>query len=263
MKETLPKDVELQLEIQRIVSNEEYFASAKKEFEREMKTDYGLDFVVDPEVFPPFYFDASIRMAQRLALNFLENTNIKNILAIGIGSGIDFVPLITTCTDQSAKIPNLYGTEINPKAIQNTQNNFDFLDSRLKLFQTDILLDINVKYDLTCWNIPFFGQSVESYGIDQGAENHFLGSRFDQNYKSLNSNLKQLRYKLHRDGKLILMFSEFGKDRIENIILENGFEICDQESFTVTKCIRQPLPEHLHFEVFVGVYTPFNETSKY
>ncbi len=254
MNENLPKDVKLQRKIQEIVSSEESFAKAKKDFEREMKTDYGLDLVVDPEVFPPFYFDASILMARRLALSFLENTNIENVLAIGSGSGIDFVPLVATCTDQDIKIPNLYGTDVNPRAIFNTRKNFDFLDSRLKLFQSDILPDINVDYDLACWNVPFFGQPIESYGIDQGVEKHFLGSRFDQNFGSLRNILTQLRNKLRQDGKLILMFSEFGKDQIENIISDNGFELCDQESFIVTKCTKQPLPEHLHFEVFIRVY---------
>ena len=254
MNETLPKDVELQRQIQRIVSGEELFADARKSFELEMKTDYGLDFVVENEVFPPFYFDASIRMAQRVALTFLENIYIENILAIGTGSGIDYAVLVANSIAQGIKTPNLYVTEINPKAIINTKKNFNFLDSRLKLFETNILPDIFLKHDLACWNIPFFGQPVESYGIDQGVENHFLGSRFDQNYESLNSNLKQLSHMLHRDGKLILMFSEFVKGQIENIISDNGFELCNQESLIVTKCIRQPLPEHLCFEVFIGVY---------
>ncbi len=268
------KEYKLQQEIERIVQDSDNFELAKSNFETEIKTKYNLAFEVDDNVFPPFYFDISLIMAEVINNIWSEGkVNIQNLLAIGVGSEIDFVPIINSSLDNiqktskqspknlPKKLSRLYGTDINPLAIQNTNSNFAFLGNSLKNSQPQIFLNDRIpnelknnNIDLAWWNIPFFGKKITEYRLDQNQSKHYWESRFDENHNSLRIILTDLKNILVREGKLVLMYSEFGVKDIERIIQDAGFFEISRKNVTVKECIRQKLPVELQFEVFIVTF---------
>jgi methylase of polypeptide subunit release factors len=253
----MQREKNLQRHIQQIIAEKDNYEIAQSRFQLEIKDKLGLKFQIFPKVFPPFYFDASIEMAK--ILNEVHSGNpISNqkILSVGIGSGIDFVHLVNEGIRKTIILPKLFATDINPCAIANTQSNFDFLDKcdQPILYNTPNIEKLDERFDVICWNCPFFGKTyIPSKEINLQIPKHFFGSRFDENYQSLNSILRQARSRLKSDGNFVLMYSEFGSEQIQNAITYNGYSCVQKTLLEIKQCIRQNLPKNLKFQVHIDV----------
>lgn len=156
----------------------------------------GLKLKIDRGVFPPEQGYTSQLMAKVLK-NYSPNT------ALDLGCGSGYLAL----TLRSYGVPNVWAADINPAAVECTQENIK-LNSHLapiKVVHSNLFSGFPqpIQFDLIAFNQPFYyGGGPFNFSPDEG---HPLNERF----------LKEARNYLTPNGKILMNYSDVG-DEINN-----------------------------------------------
>lgn len=116
---------------------------------------YGRTFTVLEGVLIP---RQDTEISVEVILKILKNNNIKNLLEIGCGSGIVSITLDIETKGQVG----ITAVDISPQAIKNTNINKNNLNSNIKILESDLLDEINEKFDLIYSNPPY----IKSHDIE-------------------------------------------------------------------------------------------------
>jgi methylase of polypeptide subunit release factors len=208
-----------------------------------------FELVVDRQnhVFDPSFFDASYYFAR--AINkYYEKYGYKQLLSVGCGTGVDFAYLIDKSIEGNKSLPNLTFLDIDPFAVQNSKLNFaQICSDRAEFIVADIFPPKGNVYDFICWNIPFFDN-------EPPFSEKYPKARFDRNYTSLNKFVKSLPMYLSTGGHVLLMYSEFGRDKIRSMISNGGLQLIGHKPLNIQTCMGNKLASMLQFEVFIELY---------
>ena len=158
------------------------------------------------------------------SLNIIKTNKINNFLEIGVGSGCIILSILDELNHLKAT-----GIDISQKALEVCKINSKRLNlsSRLKLFKSDIdKFDIG-KYDLIVSNPPYICRSdlnnlmkdVIGYepknALDGGSDGLF----------EIRKVIKKSSKLLKKSGKLVLEIGYNQKDKVREILKNNGFFI--------------------------------------
>jgi release factor glutamine methyltransferase len=186
---------------------------SKQEKEPYLVTILGKEFVVNPNVFSPKYFNDTEEFAEHLPVKQDEE-----MLEIGSGTGVISIMAVY----KGAK--KVLAIDINPDAVKNTEENIrrHNMQDRIEMRQGNLYepLRPEEKFDTIFWNTPF--------GLVQQEDIPDLEkSVYDPNYKSTEQFIKQAKQHLKQDGRLLIGFSTtLGKfDLLEKFAKEAGFQL--------------------------------------
>jgi methylase of polypeptide subunit release factors len=198
-------------------------------------------------VFDPSFFDASYHFAYSVC-EYYEKYYYKKLLSVGCGTGVDFAYLIDSCISINKQLPHLSFLDIDPFAVQNSQLNFaQICGDRAEFIVADLFPTKGLLYNFICWNVPFFD-------MDPPKGEKYAKARFDQNYESLTRFILTVPSYLAQDGHILIMYSEFGKDKIRNIVSNSGLQLIGQTQMPIMICLNTSLPESLHFNIYIELY---------
>ena len=157
-------------------------------------------------------------------LNILRTKKINNFLEIGVGSGCIILSILSEMNDLKA-----IGIDISKKALEVCKINSKRmgLNSRLKLYKSDVdKFDIG-KYDLIVSNPPYICRSdlnnlmKDVCGYEpKKALNGGIDGLFE-----IRKVVKKSSKLLKKSGKLVLEIGHNQKDRVNEILKNNGFFI--------------------------------------
>lgn len=118
----------------------------------------------------------------------------RRVLVMGSGTGIEAVAL-----SKRAEIV-VHATDINPIAVANTRANavLNGATSRIKTWQSDLFSEVNERYDLILFNMPF-AVSESEYDAQQRRNLQDEGARLLQRF------IDQLPEKLTQTGRALVM----------------------------------------------------------
>jgi GTP cyclohydrolase II len=200
----------------------------------------GSTYAIHPAVFNPTYFPSTTWYAE--IVNGLVKDK-KNFCEVGCGSGIISCYLAKQNTDL-----NVYATDINPFAAENTIYNANLIgvQERVKAANGDVLDGIpkDEKFDVIFWAMPF---GFMDPGTNISMED---AQFFDAGYRAIRKFLKDGKNYLNKDGELLIGFST---DLGNYDLLK---EICNQYKIELKKVAETEMQEKevLKFEVFQGKY---------
>jgi methylase of polypeptide subunit release factors len=209
---------------------------------------FGL--VVDHQnnVFDPSFFDASYHFAHTIC-EYYEKYAYKKLLSVGCGTGVDFAYLIDNCISIHKPLPHLTFLDIDPFALQNSQLNFgQICGDRAEFMVADLFPTKGYKYDFICWNIPFFD-------MDPPKGEKYAKARFDKNYESLTEFIDSVPNFLQSPGHVLMMYSEFGKDRIRETIKKSNLKLAGHKELLIENSLGVRLSKELHFNIYIELYS--------
>ena len=157
-------------------------------------------------------------------LNILRAKKINNFLEIGVGSGCIILSILNEINDIKAT-----GIDISQKALEVCKINskrFN-LNNRLKLFKSDIdKFDIG-KYDLIVSNPPYICRSdlnnLMKDVVGYEPKNALNGG--NDGVFEIRKVVKKSSKLLKKNGKLVLEIGHNQKDKVSEILKNNGFFI--------------------------------------
>ncbi len=192
----------------------------------------GQEFIVHRGVFSPKYFHDTEEFALHLPVQDGEE-----MLEIGPGTG---AIAITAVYNGAKKVTAI---DINPRAVENTQDNINLhnLNDKVEVRQGDLYeaLKNGEKFDTIFWNTPFgFVEDENLTDLEK--------SVYDSGYKSTQHFFQEAGLYLKPDGRLLIGFSStLGRlDLLEKFAADNGFDL---------KLIYEVESEEVHpvkFEIF-------------
>ena len=177
----------------------------------------GKSFVVYPGVFSPKYFDSTEFFSKKVPIEAGER-----FLEIGSGTGVVSI----FASDYGADVT---ATDINPRAVKNTLENFrrHGLNSS-GVYEGDLFqpLKSGEIFDTIFWAMPF--GFVERKNVPM-----LERSVFDPNYESISRFVEESPKYLNTNGRLLIGFSEpLGHlDLLEKSLKSAGYDyrvICEQ-----------------------------------
>jgi 16S rRNA G1207 methylase RsmC len=208
-----------------------------------------FEIIVDHQnnVFDPSFFDASYHFAHTIC-EYYKKYGYKKLLSVGCGTGVNFAYLIDNCIATNKQLPHLTFLDIDPFAVQNSRLNFaNICRDRAEFIVADLFPTKGNIYDFICWNIPFFD-------MDPPKGEKYAKARFDQNYESLTRFISTVPSYLAQSGNLLIMYSEFGKDKIRDIISISSLRLIGQTKINIDRHFNSDLPPALHFYAYIELY---------
>lgn len=158
------------------------------------------------------------------SLNIIKTNKINNFLEIGVGSGCIILSILDELNHLKAT-----GIDISQKALEVCKINSKRLNlsSRLKLFKSDIdKFDIG-KYDLVVSNPPYICRSdlnnLMKDVIGYEPKNALNGG--NDGVFEIRKVVKKSSKLLKKNGKLVLEIGHNQKDKVINMLKNNGFFI--------------------------------------
>ena len=157
-------------------------------------------------------------------LSILRTKKINNFLEIGVGSGCIILSILSEINDLKA-----IGIDISKKALEVCKINSKRmgLNSRLKLYKSDVDKFYIGKYDLIVSNPPYICRSdlnnlmKDVCGYEpKKALNGGIDGLFE-----IRKVVKKSSKLLKKSGKLVLEIGHNQKDRVNEILKNNGFFI--------------------------------------
>ena len=128
----------------------------------------------------------------------LKNLDDKKILEMGSGSGIIAETLLTNNVSEK----DLTLVDINPESVKLLRKKFP----NTRIIQSNLFKNIKGRFDLIIFNPPYLpedkNEDIESKLITTGGK---FGSELINNF------LKQSKYHLNKNGKIILLTSSLTK----------------------------------------------------
>lgn len=175
---------------------------------------YNRKFNVDSNVLIP-RFDTEILVDEIIKTNH----KLKNILEIGIGSGIIS---ITLNLELNSKV---LGVDINENAIELSKKNAESLKaSNVEFIYSDLYENVNSKYDLIVSNPPYIDKkdfdSLETKILKEPRSALFGGDDGLYFYRKI---INQASDYLNEDGMLAFEIGYNQRESIFQILDENGF----------------------------------------
>lgn len=163
------------------------------------------------------------------ALNTIGRKNNLKICEVGVGSG--FV-VFNLAKEKSNNI--YYGTDVNPHAIEITNNEFAKIGGKIILKETNLLEGVEEKFDLILFNTPYLpledGENIEEISLKDRA---IYGGK--RGYEVIEEFILQVNDKLKENGVVLMVFSSFSNLKyIEEVLRKNLFEfemIGEQKAF--------------------------------
>lgn len=164
-----------------------------------------------------------------IALSEIKKLKIHNlkICEIGVGSGF----IISNIAKEYPN-NNFYGTDINSDAIKFTKNEFKKISTKINLHKTNLLVDINEKFDLILFNTPYLpceeGEKFKDLTLKDKA---IYGGK--HGYEVIEEFIYQIYDKLNNDGFVLMLFSSQSNFQyIKEILKLNffDFEIIDKKT---------------------------------
>jgi methylase of polypeptide subunit release factors len=208
---------------------------------------FGLSIDKVNNVFDPGFFEVSYNFAQQVR-DLQAQHCYANLLSVGCGTGVDFAYLIDDLLEVGAELPHLTFLDIDSFAVQNSRQNFaKICGDRAEFVTDDIFPPTPGRYDFICWNIPFFDN-------EPPASEKYPKARFDRNYSSLNKFVKSLPMYLSTGGHVLLMYSEFGRDKIRSMISNGGLQLIGHKPLNIQTCMGNKLASTQQFGVFIELY---------
>lgn len=208
---------------------------SQKEKKRYLTNVLGKEFIVFPNVFSPKYFNDTEPFAKNLPIKRGEE-----VLEIGPGTGI----ISIFAAFKGAK--KVLAIDVNPDAVKNTRKNIKKhkLQKKVSIRQGNLYdaLKKNEKFDVIFWNTPF--GLVKEKNIT-----NLEKSIYDSGYKSTERFIKESKYHLKKNGRLLIGFSStLGKlDLIKKFIKEAGFKL---RLLFKSKTIEGPPIHPVNIEIF-------------
>ena len=158
------------------------------------------------------------------ALKITKHKNIVSILDIGIGSGCILLSILKERN-------NFYGTgiDISKKCLNISKMNAInlSLNSRLKLYKTDVDKFLLGKYDLIVSNPPYINKSCIKYlenDIKQYEPNIALNGGLD-GLSEIRKVINKSSELIKKNGKLVLEIAFDQKIQVKRLLKEKGFYI--------------------------------------
>jgi len=158
------------------------------------------------------------------ALKITKHKNIVSILDIGIGSGCILLSILKERN-------NFYGTgiDISKKCLNISKMNAINLsvNSRLKLYKTDVDKFLLGKYDLIVSNPPYINKNCIKYlenDIKQYEPNIALNGGLD-GLSEIRKVIKKSSELIKKNGKFILEIGFDQKNKVINLLKKEGFYI--------------------------------------
>lgn len=167
----------------------------------------GKELVVYPDVLSPHYDWSGI-----FHVRHLGNVEGKQVLDMGCGSGI--IGLFAAFNG----VRKVLATDINPRAVENTRENFKKYNlNNARAIESDLFSAVNGAFDLIVFNLPY-----------HGAKTHDLLERAvsDENYVVMEQFLAQAKDYLAPGGEIQVGFSTSGDvDLLREKIAKHNYVI--------------------------------------
>ncbi|MEI6729519.1 MAG: class I SAM-dependent methyltransferase [bacterium] len=210
----MDKEISNQAWRQKILSKFEKLASDSKEQKGNFM---GYRITVLEGVFSPFDFPSTAICVENLPE--IVGPDVESFLEIGAGCGVN-----TLAVALNSGNLNFLCTDINPKAVANTNLNLANHNLPQKCILSDVFDEVNpdLKYQVIFWNPPFNNVFAKS----DIASDMLLKAGFDPDYAALRKFFEQVKSRLTVNGKVILCTSRVVGDLllIKLIAKQNGFK---------------------------------------
>jgi len=187
--------------------------------ERRVAEFLGEKIIINKNVFPvdsPFSYSSKI-IAKRIS------QNVGIVLDVGTGTGVQGI----IAARRGAK--KVISIDIDKNCLENARENVKFhkLDNIIEVRKSDLFENINLneKFDLIISQLPF---ADVNYKCIVG---HFI---FDPNFELHKKLLKEARYHLNTNGKILIPSGEVANEpRLNELIQEFGYKIIkiEEESY--------------------------------
>lgn len=148
-----------------------------------------------------------------LIMSFIRKfSGDRRVLDMGCGGGI-----LTYEASKNAEF--VYGCDINPEAINYCIENKIPICENIEFFISDMFSEVSGKFDLIICNPPYL-----PYDSREDGEARLWNSGGSEGWEFVGRFLGEAKKYLNPEGKILLLFSSLtGKDKVDKLISENGF----------------------------------------
>ncbi|MDO8604454.1 MAG: methyltransferase [bacterium] len=161
--------------------------------------------IVEDGVFTP---DPSLSYSASVIIQNLPLLNGLRVADVGTGTGI----IAIFAAKQGAR--EVVATDVSGVAIENAQVNViaNNVVDRVKILKTNLLDDVQGKFDLICANLPILDELWETQGVKTEA--------------TIEVFLKEAKMSLNLGGQIYLSWGSFAekKDIIEDLFKKHGYD---------------------------------------
>jgi len=156
---------------------------------------------------------------------FLKNKNldIKNILDLGCGSGFLGQHLSKIFTSSEITFADINPNALKLSKVNNEINNFS---SKFNYVETDSFSKIQGKFDLIVMNPPYIPHKPIDH-LEKNSHNCYNGLDL------LLNSLENFEDYLNKNGYLIFLYSDVGKNEVEQKLNGSSFNIISKNSLEV------------------------------
>lgn len=171
---------------------------------------YKYKFYVNKDVLIP-RFDTEVLVEE--AINQLKNSNYKQIVDIGTGSGA-----IAISIKKEIPFLDVDAIDISLSALEVAKKNADFNNVEINFINNDLLSNINKAYDMIISNPPYISFDEEVMDLVKDNEPHLALYSSNNGLYHYNEILKQSKKNLKKGGLILFEIPSNKDDDIVSLV---------------------------------------------